>query len=241
MKKTKLTKIIEKYHLNKLIERACWEIKNNTLHINFNSPNKDLVGFISSPIQLEDADVGVFTTSQLLSLVNITGETLLLSFQKQGTIPTKLIIEDSNFNLSYSLSDTMLIERIGSVNEPPNPITVIDITNDFITCYLRAKKALNEDHRLTIDLGYNDQQEKVACFTLGSESSYSNKIKFNAYCDFENSVYEDIPFNGDILRDIFALNKHADSVRLTLWEEGMLKVEVEEEDIKVKYFLVRLQ
>ena len=65
MEKTKLVKVIEKYHLSKLIEKGCWEIKNNTLKINFHSPNKDIVGFLTTDIQLEDADIGIFTTSMI--------------------------------------------------------------------------------------------------------------------------------------------------------------------------------
>jgi hypothetical protein len=187
MEKTKLVKVIEKYHLSKLIERGCWNIKDNVLKINFNSPNKDLVGFLTTDIQLEDADIGIFDTEQLLSLVNITDETLLLSFKKVGDMPSQLNIEDNNFSLLYSLSDTTLIEKINSVNEPSTPITTIDIQTEFIVNYLRAKKALTKEERINIQLGTNDQDEKVARFVLGSHTTYSNSIRFEVYCDFEDT------------------------------------------------------
>jgi hypothetical protein len=241
MEKTKLVKVIEKYHLSKLIERGCWNIKDNVLKINFNSPNKDLVGFLTTDIQLEDADIGIFDTEQLLSLVNITDETLLLSFKKVGDMPSQLNIEDNNFSLLYSLSDTTLIEKINSVNEPSTPITTIDIQTEFIVNYLRAKKALTKEERINIQLGTNDQDEKVARFVLGSHTTYSNSIRFEVYCDFENTMSEAIAFNANLLKELLAVNKNAETIKLTLWKEGMIKIETMEEGVGVEYFLVGLQ
>ena len=241
MEKTKLMKVIEKHHLNKRIEPSCWSITDNKLKIDFLSEYKDLIGFLTTDIQLEDAEFGISSTSQLLSLVGITDDTLLISFKKHNNIPTKLSIEDNTFSLLYSLSDIMMIERPKSVNLPPHSTTTIDIQDDFVVKYLRAKKALSESKEVSICLGYNDQQEKVAWFTLGGEEQYTNKIKFSTYCDFENNVYEDISFDGNTIRDILAVNKNADSIKLTLWQEGLMRIETIEEDIKVEYYLVPLQ
>lgn len=244
MEKTKLVNIIEKYHLNKLIESGRWDIKDNTLHLKFCTKTKDVAGFLTTPFQIEDASIGIHgdkATSELLRLVNITDDTLLVTFQKHNNIPIKLNIEDNNFSLFYSLSDPILIETIESVNEPPSPITTIDIQEDFIVKYLRAKKALSDDPKVKICLGYNDQQEKVTWFTLGSELAHANKIKFSTYCDFENNVYEDITFNGDVLREILSTNKQASSIKLTLWQEGIMKLDIVDEDITVTYYLIGLQ
>jgi hypothetical protein len=241
MEKTKLVKVIEKYHLSKLIERGCWTIKDNTVQINFNSPNKDLVGFLTTDIQLEDADIGIFDTEQLLSLVNITDETLLLSFKKVGGMPSQLNIEDNNFSLLYSLSDSTLIEKIESVNKPSTPLTTIDIQTEFIVNYLRAKKALTKEERINIQLGTNDQDEKVARFVLGAQTTYSNSITFEVYCDFEERMSESIAFNANLLKELLAVNKNAETIKLTLWKEGMIKIETMEEGVGVEYFLVGLQ
>lgn len=241
MEKTKLVKVIEKYHLSKLIERGCWTIKDNTVQINFNSPNKDLVGFLTTDIQLEDADVGIFDTEQLLSLVNITDETLLLSFNKVGGMPSQLNIEDNNFSLLYSLSDSTLIEKINSVNKPSIPLTTIDIQTEFIVNYLRAKKALTKEERINIQLGINDQGEKIACFMLGNHTTYSNSIRFEAYCDFKEQMSNSIAFNANLLKELLAVNKNAETIKLTLWKEGLMKIETTEEGIDVEYYLVGLQ
>lgn len=241
MEKTKLVKVIEKYHLSKLIERGCWTIKDNTVQINFNSPNKDLVGFLTTDIQLEDADVGIFDTEQLLSLVNITDETLLLSFNKVGGMPSQLNIEDNNFSLLYSLSDSTLIEKIESVNKPSIPLTTIDIQTEFIVNYLRAKKALTKEERINIQLGINDQGEKIACFMLGNHTTYSNSIRFEAYCDFKEQMSNSIAFNANLLKELLAVNKNAETIKLTLWKEGLMKIETTEEGIDVEYYLVGLQ
>ena len=79
-------------------------------------------------------------------------------------MPSQLNIEDNNFSLLYSLSDSTLIEKIESVNKPSTPLTTIDIQTEFIVNYLRAKKALTKEERINIQLGINDQDEKIATF-----------------------------------------------------------------------------
>ena len=73
---------------------------------------------------------------------------------------------------------------------------------------------------------------------LGEHTTYSNSIKFELYCDFEDSMSETIPFECNTLRDILAVNKNAETIKLTLWGEGMMKIETMEEGIFFLLFLL---
>lgn len=238
MNKDQFLQTIEKYHLNKLIEKACWTVKDKQLNINFVSPNKDLVGFLSSPTELEDAEIGIFDTGQLLSLVNITDDNISLGFETQNNIPIKLTIEDNTFSLYYTLSDINLIEKISSVNTPQEAFSSIEISSDFVSKFLKAKKALNDIETLSIELTTNANDEKIARFIIGENSNYSNKIVFDTYCDYLIGL-EPLYFNANIFKDILAINKNSKNT-LYLYQEGMIKFESEENSIKTTYYLVAL-
>lgn len=238
MDKLIFSDILKKYHLNKTIEQACLNIEKGKLKINFSSPNKDLVGFLETDIDLLDGEIGIYNTSQLLSLINITEGDLNLSYVERNNIITKLNIKDKNFNLSYSLSEPMLIDKVGTVNEPPNPITTIRLPQYFISNYLKARKAIGEEFKIIITFTYLDGK-KVMRFILGGNSEYTNKIQFDVECEFEDSIYSDYTYNGDYIKEILLINTASEFLEFSIWDEGMLKIDVENEGVKVKYYIVQ--
>jgi hypothetical protein len=52
---------------------------------------------------------------------------------------------------------------------------------------------------------------------------------------------ESIAFNANLLKELLAVNKNAETIKLTLWKEGMIKIETMEEGVGVEYYLVGLQ
>ena len=69
--KRKLVDSIEKYYLNGLTEAVKFNVKNNVLVIPFSTTNRDVVGEVTLPIELPNAEFGIFETSPLLKLLNI--------------------------------------------------------------------------------------------------------------------------------------------------------------------------
>jgi len=103
IKKLDLVENIEKYYLGGVVESVKWNISNKKLHINFVSPHQDLVGNIECDIDLTDGVLGIFNTSALLKLLSILDMDILITIEQQYKTPVKLLIEDSNFSLQYSL------------------------------------------------------------------------------------------------------------------------------------------
>ena len=48
-----------------------------------------------------------------------------------------------------------------------------------------------------------------------------------------------LPFNSDSFKNILAANKDLESGKLSLTEEGFMKLEFQSEDIKTLYYMVR--
>jgi hypothetical protein len=71
MDKLHLVSTFEKYYLNGTVERVKMQVKDKNVAINFVAPNKDLVGCVNaSEFELEDTELGIYDTSQLLKLIN---------------------------------------------------------------------------------------------------------------------------------------------------------------------------
>ena len=106
--------VISKYYLGE-IERVKWEIRDNHLTVNFVAPSRMVLGSVKcGDFPLEDADLAIYNTKKLSNLISICSGDLLLELEKQKEMLLKLNISDLNFNLSYALSDPLLIKKASS-------------------------------------------------------------------------------------------------------------------------------
>jgi hypothetical protein len=144
MDKTILAQIIESFYLNGLTSQVKFKVKDNEAHIKFAVDNKDCIGEVIAPITLEDCEIGIFNTGQLLKLLNITNDFIELKLEKQHNHFLKLHISDNQFDLSYNLSDLGLIQDPGVVpNLPPYDLEfdMPDKIKDFINEYIDREKS----------------------------------------------------------------------------------------------------
>ena len=141
--KLQLQSIISKYYLN-TNESVKWETENKMLNINFMSPTKDVIGKVTcSDFELEDSTLAVYDTKKLSNLISICNGDLLLELEKTNKIFTKLKISDLNFNLTYALSDSLLIGKVGTVNIPEF-VVELNLTSEDIDNLIKAKSALSQ-------------------------------------------------------------------------------------------------
>ena len=139
--KATIQSIISKYYLGE-IESVKWTIKNNIIDIDFMTAIKCVAGSLTcNDFQLEDCDLAIYDTKKLSNLINICNGDLLLELEKQNKLYTKLKISDLNFNLTYALSDPLLISKVGSVNIP-EWVVELNLTTEDIENLIKAKSAL---------------------------------------------------------------------------------------------------
>jgi hypothetical protein len=238
MKKLYLEDVIEKYHLGGLVERVKITIKDKTLSTRFISTKKNLVGNITAPnIELDNCEFGIYDTTQLLKLIGITDHFLVLGVEKHGKIANKLLIADNEYNLEYVLADTMLTPNVPTIEEPVyNMVATVD--TDFVSRFLKANKAINTE--VFIVEQSVDVEEKFAMkFTLGGTESYTNKINFTLQTSTHSIAGRTTKFDLEEFSEILASNKEFKSSELSISEEGLLKIEFEnEEGVKASYILV---
>lgn len=234
MKKPYLEDVIEKYYLGGLVERVKIQIIDKRLMTQFISSQKNLVGVLDAPnMELPDCEFGVYDTSQLLKLIGITNHFLVLDVEMNKGIANKLLIADNEFNLEYTLADTMLTPSVPTINEP-NYAMVAELDEEFVARFLKAKKALGTEV-FTVKQGSEATME----FMLGGVEGYTNKINFNIKLKQSSVPGDPIKFPINEFGEILSANKQFTSGELSVSEDGLLKIEfTNEEGVKVTYLLV---
>lgn len=239
--KTHLQNIISKYYLEGLIDSTKWVIKNNQLTIDFISPNKNLVGKISvDNFIFTDADFGVFDTTKLNKLISITGKDIHLEAAKTGRKCTKLIISDNQFNVVYTLADTMLISKVPQVEEPEYEIEAV-LENDDILAIIKAKTALFDTNTVHIQPHETIRGENKLELVFGNNDEFSNKISYYISQLSKNNPTASyvLSYDSELLKLIMNANREISRGKLFLSLSGLMKLEFENNGIKSTYFLIQ--
>ena len=79
----------------------------------------------------------------------------------------------------------------------------------------------------------------IVQFAFGDLNNFSNKIKYIVDENITINNELKLPFNSDSFKNILAANKDLESGKLSLTEEGFMKLEFQSEDIKTLYYMVR--
>jgi len=242
IEKNHLQSIILRYYLGGLIESVKWEIQNNTLNIAFMSPNKDMIGELEcNEFPIEDCELAIFNTTQLNKLLGVTSGQLLISPIKTNKVYTKLTLQDVSFTVEYSLADPLMIQSPGTINEPDKyDVSAVMEPNDVLA-FTKAASAIPNNELVTLKATESIHGNPILEFIFGEKMEFSNRITFTV--EAQHSIVEGhkIPFNSNMLREIFHNNKGASSTSIKFTQEGLLKLEFEfkEENTKTTYFVVR--
>lgn len=235
--KLKLVSIINKYYLG-TNESVKWDIKDNSLNIEFMTPSKDVIGNLTcNNFELEDSKLAIYDTKKLQNLISICSGDLLLEFEKTKEIYTKLNISDLNFNLSYALSDPLLINKVGNVTEA-EWVVDLDLTSEDISNIIKAKSALAQVDNMLITTTTNLDEEDVIEIVFGDESGHNNKITYQISGDIKETDIK-LPFNSDMFKTILYANKDMEGGKLLLSSMGLMKLSFELDGISSNYYMIR--
>jgi hypothetical protein len=231
--KRKLVDTIEKYYLNGLTEAVKFNIKNNVLRIPFSTTNRDVVGEVILPIELPNAEFGIFETTPFLKLLHILDTNIEIQYQEKFSIVEKLLIEDNQYKMMFSVSDISLIPKTPNAVDVTYQLTYA-IEPDFVTRFIDCKKALGPDIK-TFTL---EPQTDTTRIILGDPSGYANKLEFNIPAVTEGFPFASLLFPSDVLKEILSANKNFDDAWMKVNEDGLMALMFAEEDAISQYFIM---
>lgn len=231
-----LQSIIEKYHLNGLVENVKWEIdKSKQLTINFMSPTREMIGkVVYSNFPLPESEIGINNTSQLDKLLSITSGDLELNYAKEGKIITKLLVADNQFNLNYALADLLTVPKPGAYNGPEDYSIEVVLDDEAVTALVKAKNALPNIENVVIKPSLLGLE-----FTFGGDVEYANKVTYNIQNPTinEESTFELI-YSSDLLKAILVANKDSKSGKLHIKSNGLMKLVFDHKELQSIYYIV---
>ena len=233
--KLELQSVIEKYHLNGLIENVKWEVdKNKQLTINFMSPTREMLGrVVYNGFPLPESAIGINNTTQLDKLLAITSGDLVLDYVKESKIITKLLIADEQFNLNYALSDLLTIPKPGEYNGPEEYNIETKLDNEIISALVKAKNALTNSENVvvkpdTLGLG----------FTFGGDVEYANKVSYYIQNIAPSEIDFELTYNSNLLKEILVNNKDMENGTLHVNNNGLMKIMFNSKNIQSIYYIV---
>lgn len=243
--KNTLQSIISKYYLGGKVESVKWVVEDKKLHINFMAPTKDMIGRLSCdnfPIST-DGTLAIFNTTQLNRLLNVLAGDLMLDTERTKAVLTKLIIQDSKASINYSLADPIMIQKAGEVDENIDWKVQATLENEDFHTFVRAASSIQGNEIVTLAASKDSIDTPIINFVFGERMEFSNKVEFQVNATFGDDVREDnkIPFNSEMLREIFNANKTSDECHLSFVDDGLLRLifTSEDEGINTTYFVVR--
>tara|TARA_R110000782_G_C14709294_1_gene402970 strand:+ start:162 stop:914 length:753 start_codon:yes stop_codon:yes gene_type:complete len=243
--KNKLQSIISKYHLGGKVESVKWKVENGQLHIDFMAPTKDMIGRLSCSDfpMTNEGQMAIFNTTQLNRLLNVLTGDLILDATKTHKVLTKLTIQDSKSSFDYSLADPLMIAKVGDVNEDMEWKVKSTLENDDFNTFIRAASAIQGNEIVTLNATRDVVETPIIEFTFGERMEFSNKVQFHVSANFTEKVREEnkIPFNSEMLKEIFSANKSADECYMSFSDDGLLRLNfsTSDDNIETTYFVVR--
>ena len=241
MTKLELQSIIEKYHLDGLVENVKWVInKDKTLSIDFMSPTREMIGnVITSDFPLPESQIGINNTTQLDKLLSITEGELYLDYTKEQKVITKLLISDKNYNLNYSLADIFTVPKVGTYNGPQIYDVETELTSEYISSLIKAKNALSNSENVVVSFNNSLSGGSQLDFIFGGDVEYSNKITYSIKDLNVISTKEfDLTYNSELLKSILACNKGAEESKLYLNSQGLMKLTFIHTGLQSTYYVV---
>ena len=232
-----LQSVVSKYYLGGMFSQVKWRIKDNTLTIYAGEQGRAAKVYLKD-FKFEDCELGIFDTHKLAKLLSICNGELLLSAEKTHKIYTKLHIADSNFDLNYSLADLFVIPKANYFQGIEEPDVKLDLEKENIDALIKAKTALSDQSNLLVKTTTDLDGTPICEFTFGDIDDFSNKVTYALQGDVNVTDLE-LPFNSDILKDMFSNNKDMERGTIKISADGMIQLNFYSEEIETEYFLLR--
>ncbi len=235
MKKSNLLNFISRYHLAGATTSVKWEAADANVKCTFITDDQNVVGTISTQMDLGETELGVFATPQLVKMLTAVGDDIDVKINSVSEKSVSLGINDGDVNMTFMLADLSVIRQVPKIKQLPAFNVAINITNDFITKFVKAKNALPESE----NFGIQCKGDEVN-FIMNYSSINNNRIKFNVDA-VETSDMDIVCFSSTLFKEILMANKDMKAGKFEVSAQGLAKVTFEGDDYKSEYFLVQLQ
>lgn len=237
MEKSKFERFISKYNLGGSCESVLYKMEGTTLSTRAISDDKNVLCEIVAPnMGFESGEYAVYETAKLRSLLGVLTENLNLKIKKSNEKFVGVEFSDSSTDVTFVLADTSVIPNVPDLKKLPSFDLAIDLDEQFITTFIKAKSALSEVETFTVT---SDGSSNTANVILGFSSLNTNRVKLTAKTT-EAVQLNPTSFSAKYLREILVANKDAKGGKLEISSKGLARTSFEVDGITSTYYLVQI-
>jgi len=238
IKRDSLLTAISKYHLSGNVEKVVWNVDSKTLFCKFIDESKTLVGEVKCPLDIKDGSYCIYDTNSLSKMISILDHDVHIETVGNKEKTTQMLLADSKVDIKYNLADKRVIPTPPEVSGLDTIAFEMNLDSEFTQKFIKAKDSLSAINVVNIGThhGFTGEQALISVGDRGSST-----IEFHENANVNENVRDLIPFNSDLIKDIFRANKTFKQGTLALNPKGLLIIKFVEDDITSKYYLVRNQ
>ena len=236
MQKSKLDKFIQKYNLGGNVNSVKWKSNGSTLSTSFVTPDKSLLGNVKvDKFSFDSAELGIYQTDQLKSLIGVLGDDISLDLTSAGDRAVSLNVKNGAISIDYVLSDLSVIPDPPALKRLPEFGTKIKLDTKFINTFVKGKAALSDIDTFTILNGKSGVE-----VVIGYSSTNTNRVNIPVETTSSN-LEKPISFNANLFKEVLVANRECSSAVLEVSNEGLAKVNFKVDDYDSTYYVVAMQ
>ena len=236
MQKSKLDKFIQKYNLGGNVNSVKWKSSGDTLTTSFVTPDKSLLGNVKvDKFSFDSAELGIYQTDQLKSLIGVLGDDISLDLTSAGDRAVSLNVKNGAISIDYVLSDLSVIPDPPALKRLPEFGTQIKLDTNFINTFVKGKAALSDIDSFTILNGKSGIE-----VVIGYSSTNTNRVNIPVETTSSN-LEKPISFNANLFKEVLVAINECTSAVLEVSTEGLAKVNFKIDDYDSTYFIVAMQ
>ena len=235
MQKEKIVNAINKYFLNGTTNSVKVIIKDKTLSCAFISDTQSVIGeVIVTDVEIEDCEVAIFTTSELLKLLSVLDDNIDIKINKVDTQAISLNVSDATTTILYMFANLSTIKVAPKPKQMPNFNVEVEITKDFSDKFLKAKNAMPNAENFAVTSNGVETE-----FILNYSTISTNRVRFGAP-SIKTEQMQPVCFSASGLKEILTANKNAEIGKIEVSSSGLSRVSFSGSDYKAVYYLVQL-
>ena len=236
MEKSKLQSFINRYYLAGNCEAVTVKANGQSVNCELIDVDQTVVGKVkwkTDPFMT--GELGINHTGALTKMLSAVGEKIDIEVQDAQGKNYAMKIQEGSTTMTFMLADTSVIPAVPTINAEPEYQVTIDIDDEFVNKFIKAKNALPESENFGIKCDGSNAEVIINYSTINN-----NRITFNETIEGGKDMSV-ICFSSTLLKEILQSNKDYKHGELSVSEAGLAKVSFTLPNGTATYYLVQLQ
>ena len=234
MEKSKLQSFINRYYLAGNCEAVTVKANGESVNCELIDADQTVVGKIKWKVSpFMNGELGINHTGALTKMLSAVGENIDINVQETQGKNYAMKIKEGSTTMTFMLADTSVIPAVPAINAEPNYNVTLDIDDNFVNKFIKAKNALPDAKNFAVQV----QNGKIK-FIINYTTINADNVTFDI--DGGSDAMEPICFSADKLKEVLTANK-GDKGVMHVSSDGLARIDVSGTGCDSNYWLVQLQ